>query len=74
VLFRSDTIDNFIMREAEEAFENFLGVLARVVDQYGGRELDQQASEALDTALNYIPPGGAPAHRRRRRVALPEDA
>ncbi len=58
-----------LLMDCHRRIENFLEVLKRVVDEYGGRELDQQARDALTTSLNYFRQA-APRHTEDEEQSL----
>lgn len=58
-----------LLMDCHRRIENFLGVLKRVVERYRDRELDQQARDALDTALNYFRQA-APKHTADEEESL----
>jgi len=58
-----------LLMDCHRRIENFLEVLKRVVDEYGDRELDQQARDALSTSLNYFR-HAAPRHTEDEEQSL----
>ncbi len=58
-----------LLMDCHRRIENFLGVLKRVVDEYGDRELDQQARDALTSSLTYFRQA-APRHTEDEEQSL----
>lgn len=58
-----------LLMDCHRRIESFLGVLERVVEQYGDRELDDEARRALATALDYFR-HAAPKHTADEEESL----